>query len=132
MAKHPKGKKPKLLAVSDDCPSLRQMRLSACDPYIVENSIRDACLDIDDAGVKDLQHFFAYSPKELRQHGRHARLLLRSRKAGRLQGNLQFKMTRQPLRRITEDSAPALRTASANSASKRGQRSANPKNEFKV
>jgi len=32
-------------------------------PYIVENSIRDACLDIDDAGVKDLQHFFAYSRK---------------------------------------------------------------------
>lgn len=33
-------------------------------PYLVDNSIRDACLDIVDEGVKDLQHFFPHSPKE--------------------------------------------------------------------
>ncbi len=33
-------------------------------PYIVENSIQDACLNIDDAGVDDLQHFFPHSPRE--------------------------------------------------------------------
>jgi hypothetical protein len=32
-------------------------------PYIVNYSIRDACLGIDDAGVKDLQHFFPHSRK---------------------------------------------------------------------
>lgn len=33
-------------------------------PYIVENSIEDACLNIDDAGVHDLRHFFPHSPRE--------------------------------------------------------------------
>jgi hypothetical protein len=32
-------------------------------PYIVDYSIRDACLNIDDAGVKDLKHFFPHSRK---------------------------------------------------------------------
>ncbi len=32
-------------------------------PYIVDYSIRDACLNIDDEGVKDLQHFFPHSRK---------------------------------------------------------------------
>ncbi|MGA2752730.1 MAG: hypothetical protein ABSE53_03105 [Terracidiphilus sp.] len=33
-------------------------------PYIVDYSIRDACLNIDDEGVKDLQRFFPHSPKQ--------------------------------------------------------------------
>lgn len=33
-------------------------------PYIVENSIHDACLNIDDAGVDDLRHFFPHSPRQ--------------------------------------------------------------------
>jgi len=32
-------------------------------PYIVDYSIHDACLNIDDAGLKDLQHFFPHSRK---------------------------------------------------------------------
>ena len=32
-------------------------------PYLIKNSIHDACLDIDDAAVRDLQHIFPHSPK---------------------------------------------------------------------
>jgi hypothetical protein len=32
-------------------------------PYLIKNSIHDACLNIDDAAVRDLQHFFPHSPR---------------------------------------------------------------------
>lgn len=38
----------------------------AAIPYIVDHSIRDACLGIDDAGVKDLQHFFPRSRQQFK------------------------------------------------------------------
>jgi hypothetical protein len=57
------GRSQSCVVFESTVPLFRKCDYRPAIPYIVDYSIRDACLNIDDEGVKDLQHFFPHSRK---------------------------------------------------------------------